>query len=100
VVSRAKAIVDEIAVMVVVCTATIANGAVEGAVRLYKLVEDAQVVQVNVIFQKVVHQPDEVELLLQIAWRHKYRYQVGDHRDDKEKACEGDTDNLITGALI
>lgn len=35
VVSRAKAIVDEIAVMVVVCTATIANGAVEGAVRLY-----------------------------------------------------------------
>jgi hypothetical protein len=59
-----QAVVDKVAVVVVVRTAPVADRAVERAVRLYQLVEDAQVVQVDVVLQKVVNQPNEIELLL------------------------------------
>ena len=60
----AKAIVDKVAVVVIVGTAFIAYGTMERAITLNELVENTQVVQVNVVFKEIVDQPNEIVFFL------------------------------------
>ena len=55
VIARAQAVIDEGAVMVVVVGASVADCAVEWVFSFNYFVVDAQVVQVNVLLQEVVH---------------------------------------------
>jgi len=70
VVPSAKAVIDERTVVVIVVRALIANGAVERLLCDYHLAENAQVVQVNVVFQEVVNQLNKVELGFEVARLH------------------------------
>ena len=70
VVAVAKAVVDERTVVVIVVRAFVANGAVERLLCDDHLAENAQVVQVNVVFKEVVNQLDKVELGFEVAGLH------------------------------
>jgi hypothetical protein len=84
VVFGAEAVVDERTVVVVVVRAFVADRAVERCFRFDHLVEDAQVVQMNVLIQKIVNEPDKVVFRGQVAWAHKYRQQEGCQRNHEK----------------
>ena len=76
----AETVVDEGAVVVIVIGASIADRAVEWIFRLYYLIENAQVIQVYVLLQKLVHKPNKVVFRLNVAWLHKDRQEESDQR--------------------
>ena len=70
VITSAEAVIYERTVVVIVVRALVANGAVERLLCDYHLAENAQVVQVNVVFKEVVNQLDKVELGFEVAGLH------------------------------
>ena len=70
VIPSAKAVIYERTVVVIVVRALVANGAVERLLCDDHLAENAQVVQVNVVFKEVVNQLDKVELGFEVAGLH------------------------------
>lgn len=87
----AETVVDEGAVVVVVIGAAIADCAVEWVFRLYYLIENAQVIQVYILLQKLVHKPNKVVFRLNVAWLHKDRQKESDQRTDENahgKPCQ------------
>jgi hypothetical protein len=87
----AETIVNEWAVVIVVIGATIADRAVEWIFRLYDLIKNAQVVQMYILFQKLIYKPNKVIFWLNVAWLHKNRQQESHQRTDENangKPCQ------------
>lgn len=97
-VSGAEAVVDEGTVVVVVVRAFVADRAVKRGFRFDHLVEDAQVVQMNVLIQKAVHEPNEVIFRCQVAWAHEYRQQEGHQRHNEKDYGHRDADLFKKGS--
>lgn len=83
-VPRAQTVVNEGTVVIVVSTALVANGAVKGTIRFDYLTKHTQVVQVDIVLQKVVHQPYELVLGRQVARLHE-NWHKESHQGNAEK---------------
>lgn len=95
-----EAVVNEGAVVIVVIGAPVADGAVERVFRLYHLVEDAQVVQVDVLLQEIVNQPNEVEFSLQVPWFNKNRSKERHKRNYEKHDAQGNAYLLLDRCFL